>query len=422
MGKFSRLGNDLYTGRRSIDFVGRRWLWYAISGVHRRCWPSSGSSFKGLNYGIEFTGGARVPRHAARPTRSPRTTPTSCARPSPAPASTNAAVAGGHHLGQRARSWSRPSRSPTTESDEVVDAILQTTGVGHRGRHLPDRDRRRAGARRSPSARCSASCVFLVLVVLFIWAYFREWKMSVAAIVALAHDVVITIGVYALSGFEVTPGDGHRPADDPRLLALRHRRGLRQGPREHQATCEQTPDDVRRGGQPRRQPDPGALDQHLDRGADPGRRDPLRQRGPARLGLAQGPRAGAVRRHGRRRLLLDLHRHAAAGAPEVAARARSKLAEKRAKAARRARRPTATPSVPAFTEDMPVADEPGDRRRLATTDAAPAGEPATGRAAAPEATRPRPRRAAAAAAGRARAPPSGRQQPTRQPRSKRGKK
>jgi len=47
--------------------------------------------------------------------------------------------------------------------------------------------------------------VFLILVVLFIWAYFREWKMSVGAIVALAHDLVITVGVYALSGFEVTP-------------------------------------------------------------------------------------------------------------------------------------------------------------------------------------------------------------------------
>jgi preprotein translocase subunit SecF len=41
--------------------------------------------------------------------------------------------------------------------------------------------------------------------VLFIWAYFREWKMSVGAIVALAHDLLITVGVYALSGFEVTP-------------------------------------------------------------------------------------------------------------------------------------------------------------------------------------------------------------------------
>ena len=47
--------------------------------------------------------------------------------------------------------------------------------------------------------------MFVVLVVLFIWAYFREWRMSVAAMVALAHDLVITVGVYALTGFEVTP-------------------------------------------------------------------------------------------------------------------------------------------------------------------------------------------------------------------------
>jgi preprotein translocase subunit SecF len=47
--------------------------------------------------------------------------------------------------------------------------------------------------------------VFLVLVVLLIWGYFRQWKMSLAAIVALAHDLIITVGIYALSGFEVTP-------------------------------------------------------------------------------------------------------------------------------------------------------------------------------------------------------------------------
>ena len=41
--------------------------------------------------------------------------------------------------------------------------------------------------------------------MLFIWAYFREWRMSVAALVALAHDVIITVGVYSLAGFEVSP-------------------------------------------------------------------------------------------------------------------------------------------------------------------------------------------------------------------------
>ena len=64
--------------------------------------------------------------------------------------------------------------------------------------------------------------------------------MSVAAIVALAHDLVITVGVYALSGFEVTPGDRHRRPDDPRLLALRHRRRVRQGAGEHQRTSAGT--------------------------------------------------------------------------------------------------------------------------------------------------------------------------------------
>ncbi|MFI2708270.1 protein translocase subunit SecF, partial [Nocardioides sp. CER28] len=47
--------------------------------------------------------------------------------------------------------------------------------------------------------------VFLVLVMLFIGLYFREWKMSLAALAALFHDIVITMGVYSLSGFSVTP-------------------------------------------------------------------------------------------------------------------------------------------------------------------------------------------------------------------------
>ena len=47
--------------------------------------------------------------------------------------------------------------------------------------------------------------VFLVLVMGLIWAYFREFKMSIAAILALLHDLIVTVGVYALVGFTVTP-------------------------------------------------------------------------------------------------------------------------------------------------------------------------------------------------------------------------
>ena len=49
-----------------------------------------------------------------------------------------------------------------------------------------------------------ALIVFLVLLVIFLSIYF-DWRMALAALVALAHDLVITIGIYALTGLEVTP-------------------------------------------------------------------------------------------------------------------------------------------------------------------------------------------------------------------------
>src|SRR5690349_4902239 len=57
MGKFSRLGNALYEGHTSVNFVGRKYLWYSISGVILVL-SISGLFVKGLNLGIEFQGGA----------------------------------------------------------------------------------------------------------------------------------------------------------------------------------------------------------------------------------------------------------------------------------------------------------------------------------------------------------------------------
>ena len=56
MGKLSRLGNSLYEGDVSIDFVGRKWLWYSISAVIVLL-AIAGLYFKGLHFGIEFQGG-----------------------------------------------------------------------------------------------------------------------------------------------------------------------------------------------------------------------------------------------------------------------------------------------------------------------------------------------------------------------------
>jgi preprotein translocase subunit SecF len=47
--------------------------------------------------------------------------------------------------------------------------------------------------------------VFLGLAAILMALYFRTWKMSAAAMLALLHDLVITVGVYAATGFEITP-------------------------------------------------------------------------------------------------------------------------------------------------------------------------------------------------------------------------
>ncbi len=50
-----------------------------------------------------------------------------------------------------------------------------------------------------------ALVIFLIAVVLMLSIYFRNWKMALAALFALVHDLVITVGIYALVGFEVSP-------------------------------------------------------------------------------------------------------------------------------------------------------------------------------------------------------------------------
>ena len=67
MGSYSRFGNDLYEGHVSIDFVGRKWLWYAISGVIRAGRCRRADRFKGLNLGIEFEGGVEYQGQPAQP-------------------------------------------------------------------------------------------------------------------------------------------------------------------------------------------------------------------------------------------------------------------------------------------------------------------------------------------------------------------
>jgi preprotein translocase subunit SecF len=201
MGRMSRLGNDLYSGKRSIDFVGRKWLWYSISGLIVVL-AVIGLSVKGLNYGIEFTGGTQY-----------KVSNLDSSEVTQENADAVRDAVGGLGIKNAEQPVVTTSGNSSilvqteeltdAESDAVTQALIDTLGVSQ-----DDISQDQIGASWGSEVRDRAIlglAVFLFLVVLFIWAYFREWKASVAGIVALAHDLVITVGVYALSGFEVTP-------------------------------------------------------------------------------------------------------------------------------------------------------------------------------------------------------------------------
>jgi preprotein translocase subunit SecF len=196
MSRFSNFGNDLYTGKRSIDFVGRQKTWYAVSAI-LLILATIGLLGKGLNIGLEFKGGSEFRISSVTNFNGFE------ARAKTAIGSVNP---GSNVVVTKTTNTVRVQTEKfqsTAKTEQVQTALAREFGVAPNSVSAniigPS-----WGASVSQQA-IKALVVFLILVALLIAAYFRTWKMSVAALIALAHDLVITVGIYALAGFEVTP-------------------------------------------------------------------------------------------------------------------------------------------------------------------------------------------------------------------------
>jgi len=194
MSKFGQLGARLYRGDVSIDFVGRRKTWYLVS-LMIVLVAIATLLLRGLNYGIEFRGGVEFNAQIASPSANVEKLATAVVDTGIEAAANPIVVASGTEA-------IRIQTEPLTpdETQVIQDTILQAGATEAN----PSSIGPTWGQTIANKALIGLS-VFVVLVVLFIWAYFREWRMSAAAIVALAHDLLITVGVYSLTGFEVTP-------------------------------------------------------------------------------------------------------------------------------------------------------------------------------------------------------------------------
>ncbi len=412
MGKFSRLGNELYNGRKSYDFVHRRALWYAVTGSIVLL-AFAAILLKGLNFGIEFTGGTefRVPiagGSSQQVAEGLRDTVAETGVPGTEQAS--ATTAGDDVLIQ-------VEELTRDQADQISEAIRADVGVAPSG---VDEIGASWGSQVAQRAVIGV-IVFIVLVLIFIGIYFREWKMALAALVALIHDVVITVGVYALSGFQVTP------SAVTGLLAI-----LGFSLYDTVVVFDKIKENtrvMRKNRQTYAQAANLAVNQTLVRSVNTGivALIPIgailwvsaAQLGSSSLqdlalsqfvGMAVGVYSSVI-------LAPRVLVHLKSGESEV------KLAERRAKARARAGADRYA-AVPAFTDDLRVQDDPDADGRSSDDDSdddlAPSGSTAVTLAKRPEATG-RGRTVPPSRGPVGRSASSGRDQPARQPKSKRGK-
>lgn len=191
MSRFGSLGQRLYAGEVSYDFIGRRRRWYVISAVILVV-AIGALLIRGLNFGIEFRGGADV------------SVPNATCTVGEARDVAEAASGGQAIVTQTGSGTVRIQTEELTpdQSSSVTGIIAEACGVA--------KDDIKVqvvgptwGAEISSKA-LQGLLIFLVLLAIFLSIYF-EWRMTIAALVALAHDIVITVGIYALVGLEVTP-------------------------------------------------------------------------------------------------------------------------------------------------------------------------------------------------------------------------
>jgi len=195
MGRISTFGQHLYSGKVSFDFVGRRKLWYSISAaILVLC--ALAFVLRGFNMGIEFRGGVEFTAQVQKADAQAVDDMTTAVEES------GVTEAGDPIVNTSGSDTVRIQvRALTQDQATTIEESLTGAGATEVSQNLVGPSWGKQVAQKA----LTGLGVFLVLVVLFIWAYFREWKMSVAALVALAHDLLITAGVYAWSGFEVTP-------------------------------------------------------------------------------------------------------------------------------------------------------------------------------------------------------------------------
>jgi preprotein translocase subunit SecF len=197
MSRLGAIGGRLYRGEVSFDFVSRKKIWYAISGLILVI-SILALAFRGLNYSVDFKGGNLFLFKAPGHTSAQISTVVKNAGGGDDPTVTQLGI------GSKAQWQVQTDKLTFPEQTKVASELASSLHVKGGANAVSITFTSASWGSQITHKALEGLIVFLVLIVIYLSIAF-EWQMAVAAFVALIHDIVITTGVYALAGFQVSP-------------------------------------------------------------------------------------------------------------------------------------------------------------------------------------------------------------------------
>jgi preprotein translocase subunit SecF len=191
----------LYYGQTRFDFVRKKKIWFIVSSLIILAGVASLAT-RGLNFDIEFVGGTawQVPANGVTVNQ---------ARTALTPYGLNGAditlLGSGKNqsLEVQAKLAGNKNVTGATEDNKISKALAKLTHHSSEAAVTVQEVGPTWGSQITNKA-ILALIVFFIMIALYISIFF-EWKMALAAIIAVLHDILVTVGIYSLSGFLVTP-------------------------------------------------------------------------------------------------------------------------------------------------------------------------------------------------------------------------
>ena len=200
MASFAQFGNDLYTGKRSYNIIGKRKIWYGISALLILIVIVVPILRGGFLFGIEFLGGSQFQVASSAGLNSTEAQVLAQNTVLKVEPGSNPRVT---IVGQNSEIRVQTDQLTSDQSVAIQQALAQAYKI--KDSEVTTSFIGATWGQDITRQALTGLIAFVILASIVMALYFRTWKMSAAAITALLHDLIITAGVYGVFHIEVTP-------------------------------------------------------------------------------------------------------------------------------------------------------------------------------------------------------------------------